>query len=167
MVMAHFVENFWVREGCWKLCGFRSPRLFAPDLGLRALRAAAAAAAAPRTGRASSDRAGVLGPPPPGPAWMKPGGRRVTGRPGSQARSPCGGRRLSARPLSPRRGRRGAARRQRWDKAPDGAGDGIRPCRRLGAPGALRGRPQLCVAGDCWPDPAEGLSPFPHRSPPS
>ena len=66
MVMAHFVENFWVREGCWTLCGFRSPRVSAPDLGLRALRAAAAA---PRAGPASSDRRLLR------PAWMKPVGR--------------------------------------------------------------------------------------------
>lgn len=129
MVMAHFVENFWVREGCWTLCGFRSLRVSAADLGLRALRAVAA----PRAGPASSDRRLLR------PARVKPVGWLVSGRPDPQARNPCGGRVLSARPFSPWRGRRGAAGRPRWDKAPDGAGDGTRPRRRLPAPGAFRG----------------------------
>lgn len=86
------------------------------------------------------------------------------------------GRGLSARPLSPRRGRLGAARRPRWDKAPDEAGDATRPRRRLWAPGALHGSDAAAgpaarppPAAPCRQTPAaagrRGLASFPHRSP--
>lgn len=151
MVMAHFVENFWVREGCWTLCGFRSLRVSAADLGLRALRAVAA----PRAGPASSDRRLLR------PARVKPVGWLVSGRPDPQARSPCGGRVLSARP-SVRGGdaeglpaaRAGTKRRMGRETGPGPAGDSRRrapSAAQTRTPGPRRGRSQTRAAGECRP----------------
>lgn len=169
MVMAHFVENFWVRERCWKLCGFRSRRLSAPAFGLRAFWAVAAA---PRAGQASSDRRLL------GPAWMKPGGRRASGRPDSQARSPCGGKgAVSAAPqpaagtprsrLLPALGQSAGWGGRRDPAPPEASGAGRTPRLRRALPARGAAAPSCALQASARPSRVEGAPSFPQCCPPT
>lgn len=131
MVMAHFVENFWVSGGCWER---RSLRL--PLRGLRARRAAAPQAAeresTARGCSAELPRATALRPPRP-PGRQLRGAPELAARPGSRGGDSEGLRRRVG--TKRRRGVRGVGRGE------PGTRPVCFPRRRPGAPRRVGARP--------------------------